>query len=357
MEGRPLRVAVDAMGGDYAPKAVVEGAVRAAKDLQGEVVLVGDTHAIEEELKGLSFPRRKIKVVHASEVISMEESPSKAMRSKPDSSIRVAIDLMSDGEVDAVVSAGNSGAVMAIAMWRLKRLPGVERPALASLHPSVRGYTVLIDVGANVECRPSHLVQFAIMGEIYARLVLRKERPLVGLLSNGTEDTKGTEVTRKAHQMLKRSSINYVGYVEGKDIYYGDVDVVVCDGFVGNVVLKASEGMGDFLKWILRHEIRRSFIAQLGYLLMGKAWRRITKKVDYTSYGGVPLLGVKGVCFICHGHSSPVAIERAVYRAAEYVIKDVNNSLVKALEESQELKRWGAGALKFWEHFKDRMTH
>ena len=355
MEGRPLRVAVDAMGGDYAPRAVVEGAVRASRDLKGEVVLVGDNSRVQEELKRYSFPKRKVKLVHASQVVAMDESPSKAVRSKADSSIRVAIDLMADGEVDAVVTAGNSGAAMAIAMWRLKRLHGVERPALASLHPSVRGYTVVLDVGANVDCRPLHLVQFAIMGEIYARLVLKRERPAVGLLSNGTEDTKGNEVTRKAHQMLKRSSLNYVGYIEGKDIYAGDVDVVVCDGFVGNVVLKASEGMGDFLKWILRREIRRSFLAQIGYLLMGKAWRRIVRKVDYTSYGGVPLLGVRGVCFICHGHSSPLAIERAVLAAADYVIHDVNTSLVRALEESQELKRWGA--LRFWEHFRDRPSH
>jgi|YelNatPaOPRAMG01_1025707.scaffolds.fasta_scaffold25382_5 glycerol-3-phosphate acyltransferase PlsX len=350
MEKRPLKIAVDAMGGDYAPQAVVLGAVEASRTLKGEIVLVGDSEVVKEELHKVKekYPSEKIKIVHASEVITMEDSPSKVVRSKPNSSIHRAIDLMAEGEVDAVVTAGNSGAALAVAMFKLKKLPYVERPALVSLHPSKRGYTVVLDVGGNVECRSSMLVQFALMGEIYARLALGKQKPLVGLLSNGTEETKGTEVTRKAHEMLKRCNINYVGYVEGRDIYYGDVDVVVCDGFVGNIVLKAAEGIGDFLRWKLKQEAHRYPLLWATMLLSQRLWKRVLKEVDYTSYGGVPLLGVNGVCFICHGHSSPRAIAQAIRAASEYVLKDVNASLIKALEENEELKRMGF--LKAEEH-------
>jgi glycerol-3-phosphate acyltransferase PlsX len=350
MDKRPLKIAVDAMGGDYAPQAVVLGAVEASRTLKGEIVLVGDSEVVKEELNKVKekYPSEKIKIAHASEVITMEDSPSKVVRSKPNSSIHRAIDLMAKGEVDAVVTAGNSGAALAVAMFKLKKLPYVERPALVSLHPSKRGYTVVLDVGGNVECRSSMLVQFALMGEIYARLALGKQRPLVGLLSNGTEETKGTEVTRKAHEMLKRCNINYVGYVEGRDIYYGDVDVVVCDGFVGNIVLKAAEGIGDFLRWKLKQEAHRYPLLWATMLLSQRLWKRVLKEVDYTSYGGVPLLGVNGVCFICHGHSSPRAIAQAIRAAYEYVLKDVNASLIKALEENEELKK--IGVLKAEEH-------
>ncbi len=350
MGDRPLRIAVDAMGGDYAPQAVVLGAVEASKTLKGEIVLVGDSEVVEEELAKVKekYPRDKIKIVHAPEVITMEDSPSKVVRSKPNSSIHRSIDLMVEGEVDAVVTAGNSGAALAVAMFKLKRLPYVERPALVSLHPSKRGYTVVLDVGGNVECRSTMLVQFALMGEIYARLALGKQKPLVGLLSNGTEETKGTEVTRKAHEMLKRCNINYVGYVEGRDIYYGDVDVVVCDGFVGNIVLKAAEGIGDFLRWKLKQEAHRYPLLWATMLISQRLWKRVLKEVDYTSYGGVPLLGVNGVCFICHGHSSPKAIAQAIRAASDYVLKDVNGSLIRALEENEELKKMGF--LKVEEH-------
>lgn len=350
MGERPLRIAVDAMGGDYAPQAVVLGAVEASKTLKGEIVLVGDSEVVEEELAKVKekYPRNKIKVVHAPEVITMEDSPSKVVRSKPNSSIHRSIDLMVEGEVDAVVTAGNSGAALAVAMFKLKKLPYVERPALVSLHPSKRGYTVVLDVGGNVECRSTMLVQFALMGEIYARLALGKQKPLVGLLSNGTEETKGTEVTRKAHEMLKRCNINYVGYVEGRDIYYGDVDVVVCDGFVGNIVLKAAEGIGDFLRWKLKQEAHRYPLLWTAMLISKRLWKRVLKEVDYTSYGGVPLLGVNGVCFICHGHSSPKAIAQAIRAASDYVLKDINGSLIRALEENEELKKMGF--LKVEEH-------
>jgi len=349
MGDRPLRIAVDAMGGDYAPQAVVLGAVEASKTLKGEIVLVGDSEVVEEELAKVKekYPRDKIKIVHAPEVITMEDSPSKVVRSKPNSSIHRSIDLMVEGEVDAVVTAGNSGAALAVAMFKLKKLPYVERPALVSLHPSKRGYTVVLDVGGNVECRSTMLVQFALMGEIYARLALGKQKPLVGLLSNGTEETKGTEVTRKAHEMLKRCNINYVGYVEGRDIYYGDVDVVVCDGFVGNIVLKAAEGVGDFLRWKLKQEAHRYPLLWATMLISQRLWKKVLKEVDYTSYGGVPLLGVNGVCFICHGHSSPKAIAQAIRAASDYVLKDVNGSLIRALEENEELKKMG---LKAEEH-------
>lgn len=354
---RSVRVAVDAMGGDYAPEAIVDGAVRAARGLRrGSVVLVGDRAQVEEELKKYKYPPDRLSLVHASEVVEMHESPSKAMRSKPHSSIRVAIDLMREGEVDAVVTAGNSGAAMAIAIWRLKKLEGVDRPALASLHPSLRGYTVVLDVGGNVDCRPIHLVQFAIMGSLYAQLVLRKANPKVGLLSNGTEETKGNELTRKVHQLLKKSPLNYIGYVEGRDIYVGEVDVVVCDGFVGNVVLKTSEGIGEFMREAFRGGVGKNLFRRMGYFLIRRIVHVLQEKMDYSHYGGVPLLGINGVCFICHGHSSPKAIESAVYAASDYVTQGVNQSLEKALRES-ELKSWGQAALRFWEQIKDKMGH
>jgi len=347
------------MGGDYAPEAIVEGAVRGAKGLRGgKVILVGERARVERELQKYNYPKEKLSIVHASQVVEMHESPSKVLRSKPDSSIKVAIDLMREGKVDAVVTAGNSGAAMAIAMWRLKRLEGVERPALASLHPSLRGYTVVLDVGGNVDCRPIHLVQFAIMGDLYARLALNKSNPRIGLLSNGTEESKGNELTRKVHQLMKRSPLNYIGYVEGRDIYVGHVDVVVCDGFVGNVLLKTSEGIGEFLKEAFRQGVRGSLWARIGYFFIQRMWRSFQRAMDYSEYGGVPLLGINGVCFICHGHSSPQAIENAIYAASEYVLKEVNLFLAKALQESHELRGWGMAAMRLWEQLRDKMmTH
>jgi glycerol-3-phosphate acyltransferase PlsX len=338
-----MKVAVDAMGGDHAPEAVVEGALLAAKKLDlDEVILVGDEASIEREwakhhlLKGVPAS-----IVHAAHAVQMHELPARVLRSRQDSSMSVAIDLMKDGKCQAVVTAGNSGAAVAVSMWKLKKLEGVERPALASIHPTLNGASILIDAGGNVDCKPIHLVQFAIMGEIYARFIFGKDRPQVGLLSNGKEDSKGNELTKRVHAILRKSGLNYIGYVEGTDISSGTADVVVCDGFVGNVALKSSEGIADSFIAMLRAATRKSLWARIGYFFMRQAQESIKRRIDYSEYGGVPLLGINGTCFICHGHSSSKAIKSAIRAASEYVHRDINRLLTEALRDSQDLKRFG----------------
>ncbi|MBW2038680.1 MAG: phosphate acyltransferase PlsX [Deltaproteobacteria bacterium] len=354
-----MKIAVDAMGGDNAPEVIVQGAVLAAKELNlGEVILVGDQERVESELAKYRWDGAKVTIVHTSQAVEMHESPVRALRAKRDSSISVAVDLMKAGKSDAVVTAGNSGAAMATSMLKLKKLEGVERPALASIHPTLIGVSVLIDAGGNVDCKPIHLVQFAIMGEMYARFISAKAHPRVGLLSNGTEDSKGNELTKRVHAILKNSGLNYIGYVEGRDIYSGTADVIVCDGFAGNVALKSSEGIAESFGAMLRTEIRKSPWARIGYLFMRGALQNFKRRVDYSEYGGVPLLGINGTCFICHGHSSPKAIKNAIRAASEYVRRDINQLLIEALRDSQDLKRFGErAASKIWERIKEKMIH
>jgi glycerol-3-phosphate acyltransferase PlsX len=357
---KAMKVAVDAMGGDHAPEAIVEGALLAAKKLDlDEVILVGDEASIEREwakhhlLKGVPAS-----IVHAAHAVQMHESPARVLRSRQDSSISVAIDLMKDERCDAVVTAGNSGAAMAISMSKLKKLEGVERPALASIHPTLNGASILIDAGGNVDCKPIHLVQFAIMGEIYARFILGKDRPQVGLLSNGTEDSKGNELTKRVHAILRKSGLNYIGYVEGTDISSGTVDVVVCDGFVGNVALKSSEGIADSFIAMLRAATRKSLWARIGYFFMRQAQESIKRRIDYSEYGGVPLLGINGTCFICHGHSSAKAIKSAIRAASKYVQSDINRLLSETLCQSQDLKRFGGEtASRIWTQLKEKVMY
>jgi len=354
-----MKVAVDAMGGDHAPQAIVEGAMQAAKkqDLD-EVILVGDQVLIEGELTKHRWSGSNVTIVHTPQAVQMHESPSRVLRAKHDTSISVAMDLMKDGKCDAVVTAGNSGAAMAVSMWKMKKLEGVERPALAGIHPTLNGASVLIDAGGNVDCKPIHLVQFAIMGEIYARFVLSKDRPHVGLLSNGREDSKGNELTKKVHAILKKSSLNYFGYVEGTDISSGIVDVIVCDGFVGNVALKSSEGIADSMSAMLRAATRKSLWARIGYFFMRQVQEGIRRRIDYSEYGGVPLLGINGTCFICHGHSSAKAIKNAIRAASEYVRSDINRLLIDALRESQDLKRFGTEtASRLWAEPKGKVMN
>ncbi len=327
-------VAVDAMGGDYAPAAEVEGAVAAARRWGIPVVLVGQSDRIEEELKKHSTDGLDIAVRHASEVVGMHDSASDAVRKKKDSSIRVAFNLVKNGESHAVVSAGNSGATMAAGMFVLKRIWGIDRPAIATILPNLKAETLVLDVGGNVDCKPHHLAQFALMGEVYARHVLGKPNPRVGLLSNGEEESKGNELTREAHQLLKGASFNYLGYVEGRDIYNGTADVVVCDGFVGNVVLKVSEGLAESLATMLRREFGGRFLSKLGYLMARPSFAAFRRRVDYAEYGGAPLLGIEGTGMICHGGSSPRAIMNAIRLAHEYVAKRVNDQLVAQLQQN-----------------------
>ncbi len=332
-----VRVAVDAMGGDYAPASVVSGAVQAVKS-GVDVTLVGDRQRIEEELKKHDIQGLSIPIVHASEVVGMAESPAQAIRNKKDSSIRVCFELVKEGRADAVVSAGNSGSALAAGIMVLKRLKGVNRPAIAVCVPTMMEPAVVLDVGGNVDCKPLHLLQFALMGSIYAKYVLDKERPRVGLLSNGEEEEKGNELTKQTHELLKKTSLNYVGYIEGKDIYRGGIDVVVTDGFVGNVVLKLSEGLVETVVRMLKKEIKARFLAKLGYILAKPAFDNLKKKIDYAEYGGAPLLGIDGVCIISHGASSSKAIKNAILRAREYVESGVNSCLIKELSNNRDLE-------------------
>lgn len=335
-----MKVAVDAMGGDFAPQRVVEGAILAAQDKGIPIILVGDRERLEYELSKYKERSKDlpISIHHASEVVGMHESPSLALRKKRDSSIRVAFELVKKGEASAVVSAGNSGAAMAVGMFVLKKLKGVDRPAIAVLLPTLKGSAIMLDVGGNVDCKPYHLVQFAIMGSVYAKYLLKKEGPRVGLLSNGVEEGKGTDLTRETHLILKKGSLNYIGYVEGRDIYYGDVDVVVCDGFVGNVALKVSEGLVDALGTMVKNEILSGIFPRLGYLLIRGAFERIKKRVDYSEYGGAPLLGIDGICIISHGASSAKAIKNAILLACNYANQRVNSHLLEDLERSRDLE-------------------
>ena len=312
-----LNIAVDAMGGDNAPVSEVAGAVTACRQWGVSITLVGDVDKIKAELGKHQTDGLDLKIQHASEVVGMQDSASDAVRKKKDSSIRVAYDLVKKGEAAAVVSAGNSGATMAAGMAVLKRVKGVERPAIGTLLPNLEDQTMVLDMGANVDCKPTHLYQFAIMGSIYVEQVLGKQGPRVGLLSNGEEEKKGNDLTRETHRLLKESDLNYVGYVEGGDVYNGSVDVVVCDGFVGNVLLKVSEGLAVAISAMLRLEIESRFWAKLGYLLSRGAFKAFKKKINPAEYGGAPLLGISGTGIICHGSSDSVAISIAIRQAGE----------------------------------------
>jgi phosphate acyltransferase len=337
MPERIAPVAVDAMGGDFAPLAIVEGAIRAAR-AGHPVVLVGDEPRVRAELArlgvGASLP---VTVHHASETVEMHDHPGQAMRRKKDNSIRVCFELVKRGEACGMVSAGNSGAVMAGAIFVLRRIEGVERPAIISVLPALRGHPLMLDMGANVDCKPIHLVQFALMGEVYSRRVLGVARPKVAILSNGEEESKGTELTRAAAQALKKAPIDFRGYCEGRDLLTGDFDVIVTDGFTGNVALKTMEGtakvVGDFLKQALLS----STIAKIGALLSKGALGAMKRKVDWREVGGAPLVGVSGVGFITHGRSDAHAIDNAVRRVEAAARAHFTDEIATAISSSQGL--------------------
>jgi glycerol-3-phosphate acyltransferase PlsX len=328
------RVAVDAMGGDNAPEIEVAGAVAACREFGISVTLVGDSVRLEAELAKHAVKGLDIDICHASEVVGMHDSASDAVRKKRNSSIRLAFDLVKDGKACAAVSAGNSGATMAAGMFVLKRIKGIERPAIAQIFPTLKGKTLVLDVGGNVDCKPIHLVQFAIMGEVYARYAMGVENPEVGLLSNGEEDSKGNELTRETNTILRKTSLNYAGYVEGRDIFKGTADVVVCDGFVGNVVLKSSEGLAEAIGRMLKEEILKSWISKIGYLFVRSAFGRFKKIVDYAEYGGAPLIGINGVGMICHGGSNVKAIKNAIRFANDYAQSGVTEHITEKLTEN-----------------------
>jgi len=321
------------MGSDRAPKPEIEGAILAARNHHVQVLLVGREDVLRQELTHHpQAARLPIEVVHASEVITMEDKAAQALRAKRDSSMRVGIRLVHDGRADGFVTAGNTGAAMATAKIILGTLPGVDRPALAAVFPTAAGTAaILVDVGANVDCKPNNLEQFAIMGEIYFRSIFGTRRPRVGLLSNGEEESKGNDLTRDAYKLLKQLPINFVGNVEGRDLYNGQVDVIVCDGFVGNVALKISEGVVELVREALKDSLRATITRQVGFLLSRKAFVEFKKRVDYTEYGGAPLLGLKGVCIVSHGSSNANAIKNAVRVASEFAQHQINAKIEQEL--------------------------
>jgi phosphate acyltransferase len=333
-----ISIAVDAMGGDHAPEAIIEGAVAAARHLDIRVALVGQTLALQDALSAhpdaATLP---ISVVDAPDVIEMAEPPMAALRRKPRASIRVAADLVACGEAAALFSAGHTGATVMATYSAFGMIPGVDRPALATTIPTRERPAVLLDAGASVECRPQHLLQFAIMGSVYARLALGAERPRVGLLSIGEEETKGNELTRDAHRLLKASALNFIGNVEGREIYSGVADVIVCDGFTGNVVLKTSEGLVDTVESLLGDELQGTFSSQVGYLLSRRAFRRFQRRVDYSEFGGAPLLGVAGLAIVGHGRSSVKAVRNAIAMAYRFVQSDFIPRVEREIARSAEI--------------------
>ena len=328
-----LTVALDAMGGDHAPKAEVEGAVRAVRTLGVKVILVGHRDVVRQELEQYEGHRDlPIEIVHASERVTMEDSAARAVRTKRDSSMRVASRLVRDGCAQGFVSAGNTGAVMATAKMVQGVVPGVDRPALLGVFPTMQGNpVVLVDVGANVDCTPEMLAQFAVMGDIYSRNILRRPNPRVGLLSIGEEEHKGNDLTRAAWPLLKSLKINFIGNVEGRDMYAGNVDVIVCDGFIGNVALKVSEGLVDMFKKLLRESLEATISGKIGYALSKNALTNFRKRLDHSEYGGAPLLGVRGGCIIGHGSSNANAIKNAIRVAAEFSGGKVNQQIEEEL--------------------------
>ncbi len=332
---RPVTIAVDAMGGDGAPSAEVEGSLLAAEELGARILLVGRERVLRREL-ARHFPARgQIEVVHAEEVVTMHDNPSAALRSKKHSSIRVAAKLVHDGQAAGLVSAGNTGAVMATALRVMGRIPGVKRPAVAQVFPTgSRGRTLVLDVGANVDCTAGMLVEFAVMGHVYARVMFGCERPRVGLLSIGEEDHKGNELTREAMALLRDRSLNFVGNVEGRDLFSGNADVVVCDGFVGNVALKVSEGLVSTIKTMLIKSLEATVMRQIGYGLAKGAFDEFKKRVDYEEYGGAPMLGVRGGVIICHGRSTRQAIKNAVRVAIEFETGGMQREIEDNLERN-----------------------
>jgi glycerol-3-phosphate acyltransferase PlsX len=337
----PTTIAVDALGSDRSPKPEVEGAILAARHHDVKVLLVGKEDVIRAEMAHHPSVRNlPIEVVHASEVIGMQEKAAQAVRSKRDSSMRVGIRLVREGKAAGFVTAGNTGAAMATAKMVLGALPGVDRPALAAVFPTAAGTAaILLDVGANVDCKPQNLEQFAIMGEVYFRTIFAgrfptSAHPRVGLLSIGEEESKGNELTRESFHLLKQLPMNFVGNVEGRDLYNGNVDVIVCDGFVGNVALKISEGLVETVRGILKESLQATITRQVGYLLSRRAFEDFKKRLDYSEYGGAPLLGIKGVAIVGHGSSNANAIKNAIRVAAEFADTKLNEKIEQQLQRS-----------------------
>jgi len=334
-----MAIAVDAMGGDSPLAVQIEAAVRAIRDFAIDVVLVGAEDQISKTLKQHSYDQHKLRIVNSTEIVEMNESPAQALRQKKNSSIRVAVDLVKAGEAEAIVSAGNTGASMAIAKFVFKSIEGIERPAIATLMPSVhRNHPfVLLDIGANTDCKPLYLLQFALMGDAYARTYLHLENPRVALLNNGEEEGKGYLELKETYDLLKQSTLNFAGNIEGKSMFRDSVDVVVCDGFIGNIALKVAEGTFDFVRSVLREEVKSSLLSKLGYLAMKGPFRALGERADYSEVGGAPLLGVNGVVIICHGNSKVHTFRNAIKHAQECAEQKLNDIIAGEVLENLEV--------------------
>lgn len=331
-----MRIAVDAMGGDFSPHEVIAGTVQAVEAYDCRIVLTGDSRLIEPELKKYSSSaKEKITVVHTDEAILMDDSPSVVVRGKKNSSVHVALRMLKNGEVSGFFSAGNTGAIMAVSKLLLRTVEGVDRPAIGAVLPTIKGHTLLLDVGANVDCKPIHFLHFAIMGAAYAKLILGISDPSVRLLSIGEEDVKGNELTKSVFNILSEcSAINFKGNAEGKELFKGVCDVIVCDGFAGNIALKSSESAASYISQILKEELRRTFISKIGAILSKGAFERVKKRADYTEYGGAPLLGVNGVVIIGHGSSNANAVKNGIRVAKELAEKKINSVIEKDVKDS-----------------------
>lgn len=327
-----MKIVLDAMGSDGAPAVEVEGAMQAVEELGYEIILVGDEAVVKKELEKRNENSGKISVIHAPEKIEMHEPAALSVRRKRRSSIVVGMDLLKRDEADGFISAGNTGAVVCAATLSLRLLPGIERPGIAIPIPTLAGTSVMIDVGANIDPKPIHMLQYAIMADAYARYILHKENPKVGLLNVGEEETKGTEFLKESHTLLDESKVNFIGNIEGRDIYTGIADIIVCDGFLGNVILKVSESVIDTIVKLLKQQIKANIIATVGAAMASTAFSNLKKKMDYSEYGGAPLLGVDGRCIISHGSSTPKAIKNAIRVAAEFKTNDVNKHIVEELD-------------------------
>ncbi|MDD2710384.1 MAG: phosphate acyltransferase PlsX [Verrucomicrobiae bacterium] len=333
-----MKIAVDAMGGDYAPAAVIEGAVQALRDFSDieELFLVGDETQLRREIARHGTPDPRAIVVHASQVVLMEDSAVEGIRRKKDSSISRAVDLVKEGKAQAVVSAGHTGAAVAATTIKLRTLEGIERPGIATVLPTEHNFTVLIDAGANIDAKPIHLLQYAIMGSVYSHDMLGYEKPRIGLMSIGQEDVKGNELTKETFKLLERSNLNFAGNIEGHDVFEGKVEVIVCDGFIGNVVLKTSESLAKALFHWLKTELKSNLLHMTGAALSNGAFKAIYHKTDPDESGGAPLLGINGVCIIGHGASSPKAIRNAIRVARESICTHLTNHIVEQVRINHE---------------------
>ena len=333
-----MKIALDAMGGDFGPPNLVAGAALALREYPhiSKLFLVGDTAQIEAELRKLGCNDSRIEVVHSTQVVDMSDRAWSAVRRKKDSSVSRAVDLVKHGQANAIVSAGHTGAAVAASMVKLRTLPGIYRPGIAAVLPTETNVFVLMDAGANIDARPEHLLQYAFMGSVYSSHVLGYKNPTVGLISLGEEDVKGNEMTKEVFKMLKKSSLNFVGNIEGRHLFEDPVEVVVCDGFVGNVILKTCESISVAIFQWLKHELSRTPMRRLGAFLARESFRTIKDKTNYEEYGGSPLLGVNGICIIAHGSSTPLAVKNALRVAAESIEQQVNPHIIEEVQRYHE---------------------